>query len=143
LKYTDTHAGTGIHTQIAGHHFHQAYCLFQAYLVRKTGSNLIRQVTLCVKTNRQSATASSWLHTQAGRRDLPSCLAQPGLSRCRGRAGGRVVSTPPAADLSPFASPHLPTSQHIPMQPPVSHGERRGPVTAQQAITKSCSHYLG
>ena len=47
------------------------------------------------------------------------------------------MSTLPAADLSPFASPHLPTSQHVPMQPQVLHRERRGPTTAQQAGTQN------
>lgn len=47
------------------------------------------------------------------------------------------MSTLPAADLSPFASPHLPTSQHVPMQPQVLHQERRGLTTAQQAGTQN------
>lgn len=47
------------------------------------------------------------------------------------------MSTLPAADLSPFASPHLPTSQHVLMQPQVLHRERRGLTTAQQAGTQN------
>lgn len=47
------------------------------------------------------------------------------------------MPTLPAADLSPSASPHLPTSQRVPMQPQVLHGERRGLTTAQQAGTQN------
>lgn len=47
------------------------------------------------------------------------------------------MSALPAADLSPFASPNLPTSQPVPMQPQPLHWQRRGPATAQQAGTQN------